>query len=158
MTPWQRWVASGTALLAIALTLGWFRPIPPEARTPSRIDTAWKLPAQTDLERSSAAQFAATAGLKWLGDAASSSTAVDGTPWTLLGLVRGPDLAVLVKSGSDPLIKRVMPGDTLPDGSRLTEIQPDAVIVEKDGCRTRRPLYQQSQDPPAQGCGTAQDQ
>lgn len=158
MTPRQGWVMGGTTLLAIALTWGWLRPIPAEVRAANKQGATWALPKQGDLERSSAAQFAATAALKWVGDGAKGGDGSGESQWTLLGLVRGPDLAVLVRSGSDPLIKRVKAGDTLPDGSRLAEIYPDAVVVDKDGCRIRRSLYERSQDTPAEGCGTVPDQ
>lgn len=158
MTPKHTWLAATAVVALLALIGGWLRPLPPEARIARKTASAWALPAPTDLERSSAAQFAATAALKWVGDDTAGSAGSGAAPWTLLGLVRGPDLAVLVKSGSDPVIKRVKAGDTLPDGSRLAEIHPDAVVVEKEGCRARRPLYQHTQEQSDDGCGTAQDQ
>lgn len=150
-----------TLVAAVALLLtgvaGWFRPLPAEPGKPRSAKSAWSLPAEADLERSSAAQFAATAKIQWLGDGAGGNTA-DGTlPWTLLALVKGPDRAALVRAGSDPLIKRIRVGDTLPDGARLVEVLQDAVLVERNGCQSRRPLYRASQDDPVDACGAPHD-
>lgn len=148
--------ALGGGLLA-ACVAGWFRPLPAEPGKARGSDTGWLLPAAADLERSSAAQFAATAGIRWFGDAGTKNGPGGATPWTLLGLVKGPDRAVLVRAGSDPLIKRFRAGDTLPDGSRLVEVLQDAVLVERDGCRSRLPLYRSTQDDAADACGAPQD-
>jgi len=151
-------MALGIALaLLLAGITGWFRPLPTEPGKSRSPGTAWSLPAEADLERSSAAQFAATAKIRWLGDGAAGSNAEATTPWTLLALVKGPDRAALVRAGSDPLIKRIKVGDTLPDGSRLAEILQDAVLVERDGCQSRRSLYKTSQEDPADACGAPHD-
>lgn len=134
------WVA-GAACVTVAAVAGWFRPttLATSAITPH--DTAWRLPTAASLERSSAAQFAATRGVSWVGSGPAGASAAS-AEWTLLGLVGRPDdRAVLVQAGNDPLIKRVGPGDTLPDGSRLLTVGTNAILVDRDGCRMRRPLY-----------------
>jgi hypothetical protein len=127
--------------IAVAAIAGWFRPTTLATNAIGAHDAAWRLPTAASLERSSAAQFAATRGVSWVG----SGPAGAGTPsseWTLLGLVGRPDdRAVLVKAGKDPLIKRVGAGDTLPDGSRLVSVGTNGILIDRDGCRMRRPLY-----------------
>lgn len=157
MMPKQMVVGIGVALLLVCVA-GWFRPLPTEPGKARNSRTAWSLPPAAELERSSAAQFAATAKIKWPGDTTAGSGAEGATSWTLLALVRGPDQAALVRAGSDPLIKRFKAGDTLPDGSRLLEVLQDAVLVERDGCQTRRRLYRSSnQEDAADACGAPQD-
>lgn len=156
MTPKRMALGVGIALLLACVT-GWFRTLPPEPGKARKSGAAWSLPPEAELERSSAAQFAATARIKWPGDATAGNGAEGTTPWTLLALVKGPDRAALVRAGSDPLIKRFKAGDTLPDGSRLVEILQDAVMVERDGCRSRRPLYGTAQEEAADACGAPQD-
>ena len=56
-------------------------------------------------------------------------------------LVDDDEAADLVKAGNDPLIKRVGAGDTLPDGSRLVSVGTNGILIDRDGCRMRRPLY-----------------
>lgn len=156
MMPKRMAVGIGAALLLVCVA-GWFRPLPTEPGKARNSPTAWSLPPAAELERSSAAQFAATAKIKWPGDTTAGSGAEGATSWTLLALVKGPDRAALVRAGSDPLIKRFKAGDTLPDGSRLVKILQDAVMVERDGCRSRRPLYGTAQEEAADACGAPQD-
>jgi hypothetical protein len=133
------WLAG--ACIAFAAIAGWFRPTPLATNAIGAHGAAWRLPTAASHERSSAAQFGATRGVSWVG----SGPAGAGTPsaeWTLLGLVGRPDdRAVLVKAGNDPLIKRVGAGDTLPDGSRLVSVGTNGILIDRDGCRMRRPLY-----------------
>jgi len=143
------WIAG--ACVAVAALAGWFRPTPLSTNAVGAREPAWRLPSPQALERSSAAMFAAARRAAWVG----SSAAAAGAPtedWTLLGLVGRPDdRAVLVRAGKDPLIKRVGPGDTLPDGSRLVSVGTDAIVVDRDGCRQRRPLYPVPQADDASG-------
>jgi hypothetical protein len=151
MTRRNAWLACGACVLGAAVA-GWFRPTPLATNAVGPHDTAWRLPTPASLERSSAAQFAATRGVAWVG----SGGAAAGTPsaeWTLLGLVGRPDdRAILVKAGNDPLIKRVGAGDTLPDGSRLVSVGKDDILIDRDGCRVRRPLYPAPEDTPPADC------
>lgn len=156
MMPKRMAMGLGAALL-MACVAGWFRPLPTEPGKARNSSTTWSLPPAAELERSSAAQFAATAKIQWPGDATAGNGAESTTPWTLLALVKGPDRAALVRAGSDPLIKRFKAGDTLPDGSRLLEVLQDAVLVERDGCQTRRHLYRSTKEDAADACGTPQD-
>lgn len=153
----KRMALIAAATLLLAGIAGWFRSLPAEPVKARNAGAAWSLPTEADLERSSAAQFAATAKIQWLGDGASGNPAEGASPWTLLALVKGPDRAALVRAGSDPLIKRIRVGDTLPDGARLVEILQDAVLVERDGCQSRRPLYRTSQQEPADACSAPHD-
>jgi hypothetical protein len=132
------WVAC--ACILVAAIAGWFRPTPLATNAIGPHDAAWQLPTRADLERSSAAQFAATRGVSWVGSGPGAGT--PSAEWTLLGLVgRANDRAVLVQAGNDPLIKRVGAGDTLPDGSRLVSVGTNGILIDRDGCRMRRPLY-----------------
>lgn len=147
-------LASGAAIVALAGVLGWFRPTTTTNMASPTRGTAWHLPDAARLERSSAALSTAAAGVAWAGQG-GPATGQD-VRWELLGLVgRLDDRAVLVKVGTDPLIKRVRSGDTLPDGSKLVSVGSDGIVIDREGCRSRRPLYatvQGSQPPPTGGC------
>lgn len=139
------------AVLLLAGGIGWFRPMPPPERTAKAHESKWRLPDAALLERSTASQFAAIAGVTWLGDGAHGETGQE-TQWTLLGVVGRPDdRAILVRTGSDPLIKRLHSGDTLPDGSKLVAVGSSGIVMERDGCRTERPLYPNGNSAPPTG-------
>lgn len=144
-------------VVVLAGVAGWFRPMPRPASATTAHQTAWRLPTAAELERSSIEQFAAIRGVTWVGDGGAGG----GDPsaqWTLRGIVgRFDDRAVLVQVGSDPLIKRLQSGDTLPDGSRLVAVERNGIVVERDGCRTQRPLYPLASNvpqDPADGCAS----
>lgn len=129
-----------TGLLVGALG-GWFRPASSGAALADAGTAQWSLPTEASLERSSAAQVTEARMVRWVGDAAGGGDG--GTlsqSWTLRGLLR-PEGVALVQSGSDPQITRVEIDGILPDGSRLVAVERDSVSVERDGCRTRHPLY-----------------
>ncbi|MGN6111803.1 MAG: hypothetical protein ACTHOC_02125 [Luteimonas sp.] len=135
-------------LLAIAVggVAGWFRPFQAPVGATGGGAGAWSLPATAQLERSSAAQYAAIRAVPWVGTGTGPVGATT-SEWTLLGLVGRPDdRAVLVQAGKDPLIKRLGAGDTLPDGSRLISVGSDGIVVDRNGCRVRRPLYAAAQE------------
>lgn len=144
----------GMAILAgsvvvLAGVAGWFRPTPLSTHAVNPHAGAWHVPTPADLERSSASQFAEARGAPWVGAGGTTGGAVAGAEWTLLGLV-GPadDRAVLVRAGNDPLIKRLRPGDTLPDGSRLESVGTNGVVIDRGDCRMQRPLYPAGSDSP----------
>lgn len=150
------WLAGG-ACVALAAVAGWFRPTPLATNAIGPHDSAWSLPTPASLERSSAALVAAARGVSWVGSG-TAGTGTTTSEWALLGLVGRPDdRAILVRAGNDPLIKRVGPGDTLPDGSHLVSVGREGILIDRDGCRVRRPLYPpqaQDQQAPA-GCEPA---
>lgn len=132
---------AAASTIVLAAVAGWFRPLPPLDGAASTRPQQWRLPAAADLERSSAAQFVAISDVRWLGEDGSADGG-PGTQWTLLGVVGTElDRAILVKAGSDPLIKRLHSGDTLPDGSKLVAVGSSGIVIDRDGCRTERPLY-----------------
>jgi hypothetical protein len=145
---------AAAGVVVVAAVAGWFRPVSLETGATNPHSGAWQLPAASALERSSASQFAAIRGVAWVGEG-SGSAGSPSAQWTLLGLVgRFDDRAVLVRAGNDPLIKRLRSGDTLPDGSRLVSVGSDGIVIDREGCRMRRPLYPatvDSQSPPAPG-------
>ena len=147
-------LASGAAVVAIAGILGWLRPMATTNMASPTRSARWHLPDAPRLERSSAALSTAAAGVAWAGQ--GGAAAGQDVRWELLGLVgRLDDRAVLVKVGTDPLIKRVRSGDTLPDGSKLVSVGSDGIVIDREGCRSRRPLYatvQGDQPPPAGDC------
>lgn len=152
----RRLAALAGACIVVAAIAGWFRPTTLATNAIGAHASPWRLPTPASLERSSAAQFAATRGVAWVGSGAAAAGAPT-AEWTLLGLVGRPDdRAILVQAGNDPLIKRVGAGDTLPDGSRLVSVGRDGILIDRDGRRVRRPLYPaQAQDPPPAGCEPA---
>lgn len=132
---------AAAAVVVLAGIAGWFRPMPVAVGPATAHQPKWQLPRAADLERSTAAQFAAIARVPWFGEAGEGAGG-PGAQWTLLGVVGRPDdRAILVRAGSDPLIKRLHSGDTLPDGSKLVTVGSSGIVAERDGCRTIRPLY-----------------
>ena len=132
-------ILAAAGVVALAGVAGWWRPIPATASATAAHQTAWHLPTAAELERSSIEQVAATSGVAWLGDGVGGGSAA--VQWTLRAIVGPDNPAVLVQAATDPLIKRLHSGDTLPDGSTLVAVLRDRVVVERDGCRTQRPLY-----------------
>lgn len=130
--------AIGVVLLAGVA--GWFRPIPRPATTATTQRSAWHLPTSAELERSSIAQFAAIRGVAWAGDG-GAGIGDPSAQWTLRGILGLQDRVALIQSGSDPLVRSFRPGDTLPDRSKLVAVGRDSVVVDRDGCRTNRPLH-----------------
>ncbi len=137
-------LAAGAMVGAVS---GWLRPVPIADGAATGDAARWTLSSTAALERSSAAQFAATHALRWVGDGGNGVHTP--TEWTLQGLLQSED-AILVQIGNDPLMKLIPVGGTLPDGSRLAAVERDAAMIERDGCQTRRNLYPQ----PAHGSTT----
>ena len=139
---------SAGGVIVLAAVAGWFRPTPLATHAINPHAAAWRLPAPADLERSSASRFAEARAASWVGEG-TGGPGVAGTEWTLMGVV-GPasDRAVLVRIGNDPLIKPFRAGDTLPDGSRLESVGSSGIVIDRDGCRMRRPLYPAGTDNP----------
>ena len=148
-------ILAAAGVVALAGVAGWWRPIPAPAIATAAQQAAWHLPTAAELERSSIEQFAATSGVAWLGDGVGGGSAA--LQWTLRGIVGPDNPAVLVQVGTDPLIKRVRSGDILPDGSKVVAVLRSSVVVERDGCQTRRPLYRLASaaaPDPGAGCST----
>lgn len=84
-------------------------------------------------------------GLRWTGDTDGSGGNSTPADWVLRGVlpIEG---AILVQVGTDPLIRRIKTGDILPDRSRLTAVERDAAMIERDGCQIRRHLYPRPAD------------
>lgn len=157
MTPTVKLFLGGGAGLLFSLVLGWFRPLPDEATHARRQEDRWTLPPTSQVERASASMLTSMGAIRWVGGTSGAGTSGKSSPWTLLGIVQGPDRAILIQSGADPLIKRMRAGDTLPDGLRLVDIHPDTITLESDGCRRERTLYQASGAQKEDGCGNPED-
>jgi len=148
-------IAAG--VVALAALAGWLRPIPDEASVSASRTAQWRLPARADLERSSAQHISAAQGVVWIGDGVGSAGAGSGVQWTLRGILGGPEPVALVQVGAEPLMKQLKTGDILPDGSRLVAVEEGGVVVERAGCKERRPLYPsaESVDPaPGEACAS----
>lgn len=131
------WLAGG--VVAFAMLLGWYRPLPPPSDATGDREGEWQLPEFSTLERSNSELFAATQGVVWVGGTAAGAP---GAEWTLRGISDRDGRGIaLVQAGSDPVIKRFQAGDTLPDGSILIEVGDSGIVVERDGCRGKRSLY-----------------
>ena len=141
-------IAAGAACVALAALAGWLRPLDLPVGATGGGAGRWQLPDPAMLERAPIAQFAQARAVGWVGTGSGPVAAAGGSSeWTLLGLVgRSDDRAILVKAGNDPLIKRLSAGDTLPDGSRLVSVGSNGIVIERDGCQSRRPLYPVSED------------
>lgn len=133
------WAASAGIVMVLAAIAGWYRPLDAATASEAVRAAAWRLPTAAELERSSAALSAAADGVDWVGEGGGGGPTVQ---WQLLGLVgRYDERAVLGRVGSDPLIKRFRSGDILPDGSTLVRVGTDGIVIDRDGCQIRRPLY-----------------
>lgn len=137
---WMGGLLVGGALAGAIV--GWLRPIP--GRDDATGDAAWEwrpIPAEI-IVRSTAALFAQAQQLRWQGDRLIEDGEAEAqkVEWTLRGVLL-PEAEILVQTGTNPLIERFATGDILPDGSKVAAVERDAVMLDRDGCRYRRPLY-----------------
>jgi hypothetical protein len=143
-------IAAAAGCVGLAALAGWLRPLDLPVGATGGGAGQWRLPGAATLERSPMAEFAQARALGWVGTGGGNAAAAEdggSSEWTLLGLVgRSDDRAILVQAGNDPLIKRLGAGDTLPDGSRLVSVGSDGIVIERDGCQSRRPLYPVAED------------
>lgn len=126
-----RLLAAGAILGGIIVGAAW--PPPPLPRSNERADE-WTPPA-AGLERVPRDTIAQLAKLRWFGDQAASE-GPGNLSWRLAGIVRTPQPMVLVMTEGKPRQNlRLAAGDALPDGSRLTGIEEDTILVENAGCQ-----------------------
>lgn len=135
-----RWVAGALSLFAVALFIGAL-----QSNAGARIDASEE-PAWSAV---GLGEIAASTGdgplgerLRWTGDAAGveagSSTAEQ---WQLVGIADGEQPMALFIGSADKALIRLTVGETLPDGTVITDVGRDSTTVERAGCRRTLALF-----------------
>ncbi len=149
---------------AAGLVLGIAWPPPPIPRAQAEAGE-WLLPEASSLARHSNTDMTeVTRAMRWNGEAIGVTPGMRGN-WRLAGFVNDPNPAALIMpqstnatparpappprrpggtqgaSAAMPQAQRVVPGDLLPDGSKLVAIEGDTITTELDGCQLVYQLY-----------------
>ena len=111
----------------------------------------WTLPSPASLARFDEAQFARVRTAPAWGAAAAGPEAAKAASWRLAGIITRPVPAALVMAAGSKSAVRVRAGDVLPDGGKVLQVTPRAIVFERDGCRQERALYTAVAEP-AGGC------
>lgn len=148
------WV--GSALGAVIGTIiGLFLPIRVADTKPAR-DARWDLPTLAATRSYTEASAAGARGATYWGEQSKTNArAAQKLQWTLKAIVSRPIPRIAVAHGSRNEISWVGLGGALPDGAVLVALDRDTAWVERDGCRSPRPLYSSSLDPAADPCAPA---
>ena len=139
------------ALLGLALGTVVGLALPIRASAPEDGGKAeWSLPAPASLSRFDEAQFARVRQAGAWGAAATGPDATKPAAWRLAGIISRPVPVALVMATGSKSAVRVRAGDVLPDGGKVLQVTPRALVFERDGCRQERVLYTAAD--PAGGC------
>lgn len=138
-------------LLILALLLGvvalvqWTLVSPPAPIRSSRLpDEAWKIQQQPEFDVKAALATLKGASL-WgkLADIAPAAQQPSDPKWQFLGAItRGQERQVIVAIENQPE-QRLVPGDTLPDGSQILSVENDYLCLLIDGQKRSRAIYPQ---------------
>lgn len=103
---------------------------------------AWFLPSAVQISRFEIADLPAVGKLPWAWrDAGQTAAEAAKVPWQLRGIVTAPTPSAIVQTTTEPAPLRIGIGETLPDGSRITQIDDNQITFERDGCRSTLTLY-----------------
>lgn len=152
LRPWM--LLAGTCILGVLLGLAWPPPRLPPA--PKNQDNAWNPPTAGMLSRFSEQDLqVANQGMRWFGD----RSATNETTWRFAGIVNSPQPTALILTTSSASALNLNVGDTLPDGSLLTHIEKDAIIVEQrnsgQACKLTYRLHRQKPSDASSECAGA---
>lgn len=142
-------IFAGCIVAGLTIGAAW----PPPPIPPYRDDVGqWSLPPQEQVARFSADAFAQAGKLRWHADRADGSDAPSAAvAWQLVGLTEAERTQVLVIEAGARQARRLVTGESLPDGSRLTGIDGDTITVALDGCER---VYQMHRKQPIRSSGS----
>lgn len=167
---------SGCVLIGLVLGAAWPPPPIPRSRA---AEAEWTLPTSAQLARYSPEDSSqVTRAARWGGEG-GGPTGTRGN-WRLAGFVNDPEPAALIlpqaataaipsgggtrrapraggASAPPAPAERAIPGDALPDGSRLIAIEGDTITTELDGCRLVYQLYRPQPVSASPACTEAAD-
>lgn len=134
--------AFGCCLAGLIAGIAW--PPPPIPRTSAEAGE-WALPSDEALSRYSGEAFQqAQSTVRWDAKGTVSPDSAE-SRWRLAGLLNDPSPVALILTGEKPSkLQRIMPGGTLPDGSRLMKIDNDKITTQQDSCELVYQLYRQA--------------
>lgn len=126
------WVLLGMAC-AIGIAIGAAWPPPPLPK-PTADGNTWSMPPEVDVRRHVPQDMATvTSGMRWNGDADNPEAGA--SRWRLAGITEGAGPAILViTSQNQAKAQRVSPGERLPDGSVLKQVQGDRALIAHGNC------------------------
>ena len=135
--------AASLAGLVLGVAIGLAIPIQASAPDPAEL-AAWADYGNADLVRVDEATFAAARDAALFGrdlNAAGAKGDPGTATWRLVGIIvdPAPIALVLAEGGTAPV--EVRAGEALPDGGRILDITPRAVVFERAGCQFERALY-----------------
>lgn len=130
-------------LAAVGMVVAGFAwPTPPIPRAQKTDVTVWAAPPESMLTRAPGANVAAVRqGIRWMGNPDDMAGAEgQAQEWKLTGIVFAPAATALIlpKGGK---LHEFQIGDTLPDGSKIHDIDHESMTTELDGCRRGYQLH-----------------
>lgn len=137
----RRHLLVSVAALTVGIIAGAAWPPPPLSKAAANANQ-WSIPSTTDIARHNPADMATIASsMRWNGDTGMGPQ--EKSKWRLAGIVNDEGPAILViTTESDSTAKRVIPGETLPDGSLLESVESDRATTRLDACLTTYQLFQ----------------
>ncbi len=140
MTRGYRWVLFVLGWMLFCGTLAWWWLPAYQGSSLSEPQIAWQLPALPQSQIDVAYRSLLERSAWGAGGVSVGEEAAGNVTWQLRGLVQqGGELYALIETGGK--VRRYARGETLPDGQRLTRIEPDAVVFEAGKETGRRSLY-----------------
>ncbi|MEO5962324.1 MAG: hypothetical protein ABIO75_08750 [Thermomonas sp.] len=101
----------------------------------------WTSPPGLDDLRPTEKEFSTVRDAPVWGGLAGSAPGVKRTVWRLAGIISDPFPAALVFSDKPTDVKRVLIGETLPDGGVIKQIATSGLVYSLEGCNYGRDLY-----------------
>lgn len=130
-------------LIGVITILEWFMiPSPVAVRPAALAETPWKIPIQPVFNVKNAL-VTLTGGSLW-GKLADNVQPNDSEPeWRFLGtMIRGQERHVIIKKDNQPE-QTLVPGDTLPGGSKILSIESDRLCLLINGQKRSLNIYTQ---------------
>ncbi len=133
------------ALMIVGIaTLQWLTVPPPSAARPARLaEDPWKIPGRPEFDAKQALATLNSASL-W-GKLADTALAVplNAPEWRFLGaMARGQERSVIIKIDNQPE-RTLVPGDTLPGGSKILSIENDRLCLLINGQKRSLAIFPQ---------------